>query len=546
MRTPRSLLALLSLALCLFGSPGCGGGAAPDDGQILPAGFLPPGIRAQDLVAASYRDAGTGTPYLVLGDALGRGQAVVTELVISPVGRIEEMHWSPDHSLLAVRIRSDDRTEEVLDVVEPLTGTVRRVSGPPPPDTFVAPGFAWSPDSRHLAFIRSTTSQEQVLFTVDADGSNLLEVSGPIVPDGRVFSFTWSPDSTRLALRMDADTDDVFDVYVVERDGSGRVQVSGPDLAPGAGSFPPLEWSPDGTRVAFTHFNPQPLANELYVSLATGVGGRTRVHPVLATGGNLLSFAWAPDGSRIAYVADQTTDNVIELFTSLPDGTGNVRASGGLVAGGNVKADFAWAPDASRIAYVADAVTNEVFELFTAVPDGSAAVVKVSGPMVAGGDVGPASFFEGAPAWSPDAARLAYFADQEVDGQQEVYVTLPTAAVPVRVSSSVVAGGAVEDDLEWSPDAVHLVFSARHRSSTVEVFSSPPTGPAVVVLASAAGGLARADAGYFSFAGDRIVLQFTPGAPASPELRSYGTEGAAEAVVLVAPTPSTLERVAVR
>ena len=266
----------------------------------------------------------------------------------------------------------------------------------------------------------------------------------------------------------------------------------------------------------------------------------------------MQTFAWAPNSSRIAYQADQTTNNVFELFTSLPNGTGNVRVSGALVAGGGVEFNFLWAPDSSRIAYAADQTTNDVRELFTVVPDGSAAPVQVSGALVGGGDVGGATFLAGDFAWSPDSSRLTYVADAVIDGREEVYVTLAASASPIRVSTSVVAGGVVLNRLSWSFDSLRLTFSAQHLTLSPDLFVSPLAGPAVVLTPGAAGILFFADFGsngrsFFSFGGDRVVAMFSPTALGNgDEVRAYLSTTLVETVVIVPTTPSSLDEVAVR
>jgi Tol biopolymer transport system component len=543
MRVPTSLVVAFLAALAAVVPCGCGGGGDGGGGPPAVVSLFPAGVTAQDLVAASYVDRATGVPSLLLSDALGRGQIEVTDLAVDANGEIGDLVWSPDHSLLAVIADPDDVVQDLLFVVEPLSGTVRQVSGLQPAGSNVDSGVQWSPDSRFLAFRRSGVPGSP-LFAVGADGTGLVDVSAPIVAGGIVFEFAWSPDSTKLAISMSAETVSAFEAFVVSRDGSGRVKVSGPTALASAG-VADLGWSPDSTRIAYRGELDATAEAELYVSLATGVGGRTQVHPALTVGGDVFAFEWAPDGSRIAYLADQTTNNVVELFTSLPDGTGNVRVSGNLVAGGSVEmVDVLWAPDSSRLVYYADQTTDDVVVLFTALPDGSAPPIEVSGPMVAGGDVGGRLQSLGDVAWSPDASRIAYVADQEVDGQEEVYVTLPTAAAPVRITSSVVADGEVQSDLTWSDDSQRLRFDAEHRTAFfTEPFVSTVAGPAEVVVPTELGFLGDGD---FSFRGDRLVFTFDPDGPGDVDLRSYQPQTLTEAIILTPPTPSDVEEVDIR
>jgi Tol biopolymer transport system component len=531
---------IASTFFVLLAACGGGGGGGAGGNDNLPPSLFPPGVTAQDLVAAEYVDAATDLAYVLLGDTAGRGQIEVTDLPITSGGFVDTMEWSPTHGHLAILANPDGVTDTVLFVVDPLTGDVATVSGPQTPGTFVS-SFQWSPDGQFLAFNRIGLGGGP-LFTVRADGSDLLEVSDPLVAGGNVGQFAWSPDSTRLAITMDAETDDIQEVFVVARDGSGRVKVSGSGGAAGSSSDRIL-WSPDGSRVAYLSNLGGGSRADLFVSLATGVGGRVRVNPVLPAGGFIFAFQWAPDGSRIAYVAEQNADDLLELFTSLPDTTGNVRVSGTLVTGGDVQGDaFLWAPDASRIAFLADAATDEVVELFTVVPDGAAAPVRVSGPLVAGGDVsgrivGPGDFV-----WSPDSTHIAYVADADVDGTEEVFVTVPTAASAVRVSTSLVAGAEVDNGMSWSADSQHLLYLAEHLVATPQDFLSPIAGPAIALFDSDG---QEVRAGEFSFPGDRVVFVADP-APDASEVRSLLATTLEEEIVVVPPRPSDLDDLEVR
>ena len=372
--------ALVVLALTSIPLPGCGGGGG---GGGAPSQF-PVGVTPQDLVAVGFVDATLLLPRLSLADVKGRGEVLVEDLVIADGGAIDDLVWSPDHARLAVLAQPDGVLDAILYVVEPLTGTVTPVSGPQPAGSYVE-RLDWSPDSSRLAFVRNGASVD-TLSVVRPDGSGLVEVSGAIVAGGNVLDFAWSPDSSRIVFRADADVDDKDELYVVHRDGSGRVKVSGAIVA--GGFLHDFRWSPDSSRLALSGGLDTNGATELFTVLADGAGGRARVHPSLPAGRDVRWFEWAPDASRLAYVADQTTDEIFELFSSLPDGTGNVPLSGTIVSGGDVEWDLFWAPDSTRVAFVADRLTDEVRELFTVPGVGGTAPIRVSGTLIADGDVG--------------------------------------------------------------------------------------------------------------------------------------------------------------
>jgi Tol biopolymer transport system component len=240
----------------------------------------------------------------------------------------------------------------------------------------------------------------------------------------------------------------------------------------------------------------------------------------------VLAFAWAPDGSRIAYTADQVADGVVELFTSLPDGTGNVKVSGSLVPGGNsLRPDFFWAPNSTRIAFVADKLTLGQDELFTVPGDGSTAPVKVSGAMVGGGDINAGSTDV---AWSPDSTRIVYFADQELNNARGVFVTLAASESSTRVSPAPVAGDQAFSPA-WTPDSTRVVFHL-DSAGTSELRIAPVAGPSLAVV-PAPHSFPLRNVNPFSFAGDRIVVEFKPGDVAPFEIHSFLVSTLAETVV---------------
>lgn len=508
MRTTRPLCLLLA-ALPLLSSVGCGGGGGRARAPLFPAA-----VTAADLVAVAFTQEGTFLSRLTLADVKGRGEASVDDLVLVEGGFIDDLAWSPDHTRLAVLAQPDAVVGDLLYVVEPLTGAVTTVSGPQAADTTVE-GFQWSPDSSRLAFVRNRSDGSR-LFVVRPDGTGRIDLTEGAVTGGGVSNFEWSPDSTRLTILGDLDVNGATRLYVADRDGVALVEVSG-GIVGGGGIFD-HRWSPDSSRIALRGDLVTDSVVELFTVLPDGTGSRVRMHPTLVAGGGVQRFEWAPDGSRIAYVADQVTDEVYELFKTQPDGTGNVRLSGTLVTGGDVDAAFVWAPDSGRIAFAADRQTDEVRELFTAPADGGAAAVRVSGPLIATGDVGgDAAFRSDQVVWAPDSSRLAYVADAEVNSAESVYVTLPTSASAVRISP-VPSGSAFVANLSWAPDGSKVLFNLSGPDGGS--FLSPPAGPAQPISPSTPGFFSPRGR-PFTPAGDRVVGEFLATGALVPDIRAF-------------------------
>ena len=190
-----------------------------------------------------------------------------------------------------------------------------------------------------------------------------------------------------------------------------------------------------------------------------------------SSSGDVEGFAVSPDKTRVAVWGDLETQGEEELFViSLVDGSAPVKVSGPLVAGGEVRSDFQWSTDSSRLAYRAIQDTDGVIELYSVLADGTGNA-KVSGPLVAGGDV--LFNFQ----WSPDSSRLAYRADQTTNNVFELYSSLAAGGDNVTVSGPLVSANSDVVDFQWSPDSSRLAYRADQDTDGVnELYSSLAAG----------------------------------------------------------------------
>jgi Tol biopolymer transport system component len=180
----------------------------------------------------------------------------------------------------------------------------------------------WSPDGRKIAWSSSLPGAEGI-YTMNPDASAKTRI--PNSPQGS--DLQWSPDGTRIAFLSG------WDIYVVNVNGTGLRQLTtntGVDNAPA--------WSPDGTRIAFRSLRNG--GHGLYVMNADG-SDQTQL-----TSYDDSSPSWTPTGRSMVFTSGRV-DVGQELWTM--DFTGqNQQPLGGTRIGG---IDPSYSPDGRTIAF---------------------------------------------------------------------------------------------------------------------------------------------------------------------------------------------------
>ncbi len=183
--------------------------------------------------------------------------------------------------------------------------------------------------------------------------------------------------------------------------------------------------SPDGRFVAYLADQETKGTFELYT---VPVGGGTVIN-ISRQSGTILEvkeFAWAPNSSRIAFRAyNPITGNTggnIELLTNVTSGNSLITVSNFLPVGANVAA-FEWSPTSQLIAYTANTIvgSSRQFRLFAAPPNSENQAFPLSNIPAATNTYTIGEF-----QWSPSGSIVAFLADINILGVNELLVVVPS------------------------------------------------------------------------------------------------------------------------
>jgi Tol biopolymer transport system component len=252
-----------------------------------------------------------------------------------------------------------------------------------------------------------------------------------------------------------------------------------------------VDWSPDGTRIAFALFEGGPGSSSERDGIYVMVIGSGKVRQLTSCTDPCLDqddLDWSPDGSRIGYVesyAEGCTTGIDafdaachSLYSMNPDGTDRAEIQTGSVVD---PVEPSWSPDGSSIAFSARA--GEDWFVYTMALDGSE-------PVRLAADL--PSLRPTQPAWSPDGSMIAFVTGR--DPENGIPFTVWSMGVEGSerrrlYESCCMIGGAgygVQGPV-WSPDGAQiLVFQGTggalqlidpDTGEVVEVPTRKPTGP---------------------------------------------------------------------
>lgn len=271
-------------------------------------------------------------------------------------------------------------------------------------------------------------------------------------------AFERGADAGRSPIVFASTRDGGMEIYVLDPDDGSTIRLTHND---GFDGLP--DWSPDGSRIAFTsdldgflgEQEPGGPSNlELYTMAPDGSEVVRLTHNTRYEG----ETDWSPDGSWLAFDAADPFED-LQVYVMGSDG----RTPPSALTSGAPNGHPAWSPDGSMIAFTS--LRDGDREIYVMAADGSGQTNLTNSP---GSD-------DNLAAWSPDGSRIAFFSER--DGNAEIYVMEADGSDPVRLTDS----PAVDVDPSWSPDGRHIVFTSE-RNGEPDLFVVTSDGSGVQAL----------------------------------------------------------------
>jgi len=372
-----------------------------------------------------------------------------TSPIPTPFANAELLDISPDHTKLLVL--SHVGTEDLTPLWSlPLpSGTPRRLADVVSPDT--PGGAAWSPDGRHLAYVKGPD-----IYQANADGTDPIKL---VTASGSPYALTFSPDGRRIgftALRSSVST-----LWEIQSDGSNLHAV----LRQGQGPTTACcgRWSADGGYFFFVS-RTSSGRNVWVMREPTGLLPWRSSKPVQLTTGPLSISAWAvsADGKKLFVGAAQGRAELVRYDSKTAE---FVPYLAGISAG-----ELDYSRDGQWVAYIS-------------YPDGALWRSRIDGSDRL--QLTYAPVFAGLPRWSPDGTQIAYMGMQT--GQPwKIFLISAQGGAPRQLRS----GSSSEGDPAWSGDGTKLAFG--------RYGGSQPGGIRVVDLATAQESIIPGSENFFS------------------------------------------------
>ena len=500
---------------------------------------------------------------LAIGSGMGRESQLPTGLIGIDLQTGEFSALPIDDPAASYGQWSSDGQYVVYSTPDPnpSLGSIVRVTRLAGGESHTFPGinvvqYAWSPDSRFIAYTSAIGPSNGELTIAWADSSRYVPLHGLTVD-----SFTWSPDGSQMALSVR--NGDQFDIVIIRADEASLLAYLAalettptplPPPFPTSTLFPtptPLQnydfyrptrltndpsgnWrpavSPDGRSIAFASERDGNWDISL-LDLATGAEMRLTDDPL-----SDMAPSWSPDGTRIAYqhnIPDLNGPVLVDRIVMNADGSGKTVVASGSVWNGNEPP--AWSPSSDRIAFtdsrsiVVVSITDQREVTRFTPPDVRAyrEPVWIDDGHIAFADdgvltigdvttsavtpVAGAPGFARLPMWSNAFSRLGYFALE--GGSARLMSVYPNSNDPYTLAEF--SAGLVQH-AAWSPDGRFIAYYADTSIHVAITWSEQYRDNAPLFVIPTSGGLT--DLNSLSWLPDSSGFVFVDAIDGQPDL----------------------------
>ncbi|MGE0131247.1 MAG: LpqB family beta-propeller domain-containing protein [Blastocatellales bacterium] len=345
-------------------------------------------------------------------------------------GREGEPDFSPDGNQLAFTWDGGEGGQTDVYVKMIGAGTPLRLTHDPADE--ISP--VWSPDGRHIAFIRIGKTENQVLLVTALGGPERKLLSG----SRNIARLTWSPDGRWLAMADAQEARNNQQIMMVSIETGEKRPLTTPPAS--SNDFRPA-FSPDGRQLAFVR------DWDLYLTAVNGDGEKR-----LTTGSRGIDgLAWSADGREIIFDSGRSGNR--DLW--------RVPATGGepeaLFSGGSIYSLPAISKQGRRLAFIETYLDSNIrrLELPATAPTSDRTGRGVAINWEAMTRLINSQREDDSPQFSPDGKKIAFASNRT--GSMELWVCPSDGGSPLQLTHMVTHTGSPR----WSPDGRHLVYDSQ-------------------------------------------------------------------------------------
>lgn len=303
----------------------------------------------------------------------------------------------------------------------------------------------WSPNGSNFTYaIRNVVDNTSTGYIGDV---NSLESRRFIESTSPIFYPRWAVDSEQLFFYATTAVTEELAQFSVAIDGS-NLHYFGEGLISGNAAV--FAFSDDDLYAVLRVDDDINQGIDMYITRTDG-SQRIKIPELDFNLAEILAAEWMGSKSEtLVFTATTIGDTTRELYAVNKDGENLIKLNLSLVGGGNiVSTEYFSSSNSEWIAYIADQEVDGKNELYIVKPDGSQNT-KISGALHAEGDVG-------AIRWSPDGKKLYYYADQFTENVGEIMlVDLDTASLSLVTDSTTPDRDA--NYAHWSPDSQYIIY----------------------------------------------------------------------------------------